>query len=115
LSGADLDALGAAIRRARRKGSYYWLFRHAQDLDLSARHELEVRIDLPVGAVIANASALGWRLAHHDRARGMLFIRREQPLTDAALRDMFAEVLAFASEHGGKFHSWMHKPDLQDW
>lgn len=44
----------------------------------------------------------------------MVFMRRRQTLRDKDLRQMFAEILTFAFEHNGRFHSWIHETDLLD-
>lgn len=43
-----------------------------------------------------------------------MFLRREQPLTNAALRQLSREAVVLARAHDGGFRSWMHKPDLED-
>ncbi len=107
--------LSEVINRVYRKDSYYWAFRHTKGLDRSRDHEVEVRIDLPVDAIAAVKAVAGWKIVHVNEADGMLFMRRFQPLSDNKVRAMFIEVVTFAFNRSGRFHSWMHKPDLTEW
>ena len=108
----DLDQ---AIARVCRKDFYYWLFRHLSAAERKEPREVEVRIDLPVESIGDVAAVPGWRIAHVKPDDGMLFLRRIQRLTDKEVRAMFVEVLTFAHNHSGRFHSWTHKPELSDW
>ena len=90
-----------------------WVFRSSAGLDRREAHEVEIRLDLPPEQLAQVVDFPGWRVAEkHDD--GTLFLRREQPLTNAALRLLFREALVLAHTRGGRFHSWMHKPDLRD-
>lgn len=92
-----------------------WIFRHSNGLDRREPHEVEVRINLTKEAIDEIEAVEGWWIAHRKPAKGMLFLRREQPLTNHALRRLFRDAIVFAHRRGGRFHSWMHKPDLSDW
>jgi hypothetical protein len=91
-----------------------WIFRHSAGLDRRKAHEVEIRLDLPQDQIAQILDVPGWRVAQ-KRDDGKLFLRREQPLTNAALRRLFREALVLAHTRGGRFQSWMHKPDLTDW
>jgi hypothetical protein len=104
-----------AIERVCRDDSYYWLFRHTRGLKRGDAHEVEVRVDLPADTIANIREVPGWSVARTKPEEGMLFLRRTQPLTNSAMRSMFAEVITFAHGHSGKFHSWMHGADLPDW
>lgn len=73
---------------------------------------VEVRIDLDP-AVADTFGAPGWSVYRID-PQGMIYLRRRQPLTDEALRPMFAEVLTLAHVHNGQFWSWMHGSALDN-
>lgn len=102
------------ILRLWNQGSTVWRFRHSAGLDRRKAHEVEIRLDLPPETLAQNLDFAGWRIAQMSDD-GMLFLRREQPLTNVALRRLFREALVLAHTNGGRFHSWMHKPDLTDW
>lgn len=74
-----------------------------------------MRLDLPAEAIAGLIQVEGWRIARADIEREMLFLRREQPLTNRALRLMFREALVLADAYGGRLHSWMHAPGLTEW
>ncbi len=92
-----------------------WAWRWSHGLDRRAPHTVEVRVDLPAKVLSALTTVPGWRIAHVNIEREMLFLRREQPLTNRALRLMIREAVVLAHAHGGWVHSWMHAPDLADW
>ena len=45
----------------------------------------------------------------------MVFLRRYQPLTNKALRRLFRDAICIAHAGGGRFHSWLHAPELTPW
>ena len=74
--------------------------------------EVEVRVDLPPANTRQIVPPVGWRfVATH--ADGRVLISKSLALTDAHVRAMFGEALAFAHANHGKFHSWMHAPNLK--
>jgi hypothetical protein len=109
------DRLKAAVARACSPDSYYWASRQDDGIDFAKSYEIEVRLDVDPRTASTFAAPSRWRLAHTKPDDGMVFLRRNQPLTDDALKAMFAEVLALAIERNGRFHSWIHAPDLSDW
>ncbi len=109
------ERLEAAVARVCSPESWYWLSRQADGLNLHEDHEVEVRLDIDPQSIPAFVAPSGWQVAHTKPDDGMVFLRRFQPLTDDALKAMFAEVLALAVAHNGRFHSWMHAPELRDW
>jgi hypothetical protein len=109
------ERLKAAVARVCSPDSYYWLSRQADGLNLHEDHEVEVRLDIDPQRVPTFVAPPGWQMAHTKPADGMVFLRRIQPLTDEALKAMFEEVLALAVAHNGRFHSWMHAPELRNW
>jgi hypothetical protein len=109
------ERLKAAVARVCSPDSYYWLSRQADGLNLDEDHEVEVRVDIDPQGVPSFVAPSGWQIAHTKQDDGMVFLRRFQPLTDEALKAMFAEVLVLAIAHNGRFHSWMHTPELRDW
>lgn len=90
------------------------MFRHSAGLDRRRAHEVEIRLDLPREMLAKKLDIAGWRIAQKSDD-GKLFLRREQPLTNIALRRLFREAIVLADGYEGRFHSWMHKPDLMDW
>ena len=90
------------------------MFRHSHGLDRRQFHTVEVRLNIPAPIVDID-EIKGWRVAKIKADDGMLFIRRDQPLTNYALRRMFRDALIVAHAHGGGFHSWMHTPMLMEW
>jgi hypothetical protein len=109
------SVVDAAIARASAPGSRYWLHLHRKGLDLTKEHEVEVRIDAPAEVLDMIAEVPGWSVAKVKAQQGMLFLRRRQALTDDAVQSMFAELITLAHQHSGRFHSWMHEPDLVPW
>jgi hypothetical protein len=107
------DLLKAAVVRVCAPDSYYWLFRNTEGLQLDAEHEIEVRLDIDPQCVSAFVAPIGWSVVHTRIERGFVFLRRKQPLTDEAVKAMFAEVLAMAVAHHGRFHSWVHGSSLR--
>src|SRR5271170_3970752 len=99
--------LAAAIQRALRPDSYYWLFLHEPDhpeLD----HEIETRIDIPPDVSFGLEEFPGWHLAASKPERVMMFLRRFQPLTREAVGALIVEATTMAYRFRGKFHSWTH-------
>ncbi|HEX3943291.1 MAG TPA: hypothetical protein VHW69_04320 [Rhizomicrobium sp.] len=109
------DRLKAAIARVCSPDSHYWAFRRDEEIDFAKNYEIEVRLDIDPQTASAFVAPPNWRVAHTKPDVGMVFLRRHQPLTDDALKAMFAEVLSLAIDRNGRFHSWMHAPDLPDW
>jgi len=108
--------LDAAIARVCNRRSLYWSFRDVPFWRRGKPVEIEIRIDVPVDAIDRRAApAGGWKISNLNLDDEMMFFRRTQPLTNRALREMFAEALTFADIHQGRFHSWLHAPGLPDW
>ena len=105
--------LRRAILKLWRPSSPFWAFRSSSGLDRRKAHEVEIRIDVPPERLTHDLDFPGWRIVL-TTDDGSLFLRREQPLTNAALRQLFREAVVLARAHGGGFRSWMHKPDLED-
>ncbi|MFT3728891.1 MAG: hypothetical protein QM759_13795 [Terricaulis sp.] len=112
-SAADFEQLQAA--RACSPDSLYWAFRHEDGLNLQDEHEIEVRLDIDPQSLPDFLVPPGWSIAHTKPEDGIVFLRRMQPLSDEALKAMFAEILALAVRHQGRFQSWAHGSDLRDW
>lgn len=112
---AASDRLKAAVARVCSPDSIYWLSRQGDEADFQDEQEVEVRVDVNPQSVATFVAPVGWRVAHTKPEDGMVYMRRTQPLTDEALRAMFAEVLTLADAHNGRFHSWLHGSDLSDW
>ena len=114
-SASGSDRLKAAVARVCSPDSHYWACRRDDEIDFAKNYEVEVRLNVDPKAASTFVAPLGWRVAHSKPDDGMVFLRRNQSLTDDALKAMFREVLALAIECNGRFHSWMHAPDLPDW
>lgn len=106
-------ALVAAIERACRSSSRYWLHLHRPG-NAWLDHEVEIRIDVPPGVAASIAAVPDWRVAKVKADDGMLFLRRAQPLTRDAVRVLIADAVTLAHKFGGKFHSWTHERELLD-
>lgn len=111
----ESDRLKAAVARACSPNSVYWLFRQGNEADFAKEQEVEVRVDVDPQRVATFDEPVGWRVAHTKPDDGIIYMRRILPLTDDALEAMFAEMLALAEAHNGRFHSWLHGSDLSDW
>lgn len=105
--------LRRAILKLWRPSSPFWAFRSSAGLDRRKAHEVEIRIDVPPERLASGLDFPGWRVVK-TTDDGRVFLRREQPLTNAALRQLSREAVVLARAHGGGFRSWMHKPDLED-
>jgi hypothetical protein len=106
--------LKTAIERACRPTSRYWSHL-GRPRDAEGDHEIEIRIDVPLDVPPGADQIVGWRLAQARPERGMLFLRRTQPLTQAAVRALIADAVTLAFRYGGRFHSWTHERTLMDW
>jgi hypothetical protein len=111
---APPPALAAAIERACRGSSRYWLHLH-RPRNASSDYEIEIRIDVPLGVAASITDVPHWRVAKVKPEVGMVFLRRFQPLTRDAVRGMIAEAVTLAFQYGGRFHSWTHERGLLDW
>lgn len=112
----DQEDLPAWVsERGTNRNTYFWWARRPEGITLADRHEIEVRIDLESERIAAFVPPSGWRVAHKKIDEGMVFMRRFQPLTDEAVEAMLIEVSTLAFRLKGRFHSWMHKPELSDW
>lgn len=109
MTAADLQA---AIQRSCAEGSIYWSFRDADGVDVHLEHPVEVRLDLPADQ-LDRPAPVGWSVARVDQEMNSVFLRRTQPLTDEALRSLFADAVTIAAARQGRFHSWAHGEDLQ--
>jgi hypothetical protein len=109
------DRLKAAVARVCSPDSHYWASRRDDEIEFAKNYEIEVRLDVDPLTASTFVAPSGWRVAHIKSDDGMVFLRRNQPLTDDALKAMFTQVLALAIEYNGRFHSWMHAPELPDW
>jgi len=109
-----MTPLELAIRNSAIRGTFYWWFQHKRGKARRRPYLIEVRVDLPEEVLRTFIPPDGWTTAHIDIGREMVFLRRRQELRDKDLRGMFAEVLTFAFNNNGRFHSWMHEP-LEDW
>lgn len=106
------QVLDEAIRRSEKRGTYYWYFLAKRGKARRREYLVEARIDLPPEQMEGCLPPPGWTAERVDVERGMVFMRRHQALRDKDLREMFATVLTYAFERGGRFHSWIHSdPD----
>jgi hypothetical protein len=106
--------LAAAIDRACRPASRYWLHLHKLP-DPEANHEIEIRIDVPLHIVSNLTEIPPWRVVRTRPDTGLVFLRRFQPLTHEAVKAMIADAITLAYRYGGQFHSWTHERRMLDW
>ena len=109
--------LEQAIGRACRLDSLYLGFLNAEERDRASIREVEIRIDVPeseTASLIFDAREGGWQPGPQNIDGGTVFLRRQQSLLEAALFDLFRGALTLAHQSGGRFHSWVHSPDLEN-
>ena len=104
----DRSLLVEAIRRSEQRSSLYWCFLDKRGKARRREYLVEARVDLPREQIEGLKPPDGWTIASIDADREMVFMRRRQPLRDKDLRELFATMLTFAFERGGRFHSWIH-------
>jgi hypothetical protein len=99
-----------AIKEVRDGSSLAWAF-YRPDEVTSFKGQVEVRLNATPEAVAAFVPPGRWSV---DRVQwgDTLFLRREQSLERAAVKEMLVEILQFAAANEFGFHSWMHGPDL---
>lgn len=105
------EPIEQVIARATAPDSLYWLMRDLEDVDPAVPQLIEVRIDMDL-PVAETFSPPGWTVDRID-ARGIVYIRRVQALTDEAVIAMLGEALRLARACNGTFFSWVHG-DLLD-
>ena len=106
-----MDAqLKATIERATDPSSFYWAFRDVSDEAGRDEREVEIRINVAPEAVRTLDPPSEWSVHSRDHEVCALFLRRRQPLTDAAVLGLIRDAIVLADRLGGRFHSWAHAP-----
>ncbi|MEO1305282.1 MAG: hypothetical protein AAFV37_09920 [Pseudomonadota bacterium] len=109
----DESTLGQAYKRVCKRSSHFWAYWNPDEIDLSNKYKVEIRLNVPDGDEVEVKSIEGWTIAH--RKSGMLFLRRVQRIHKQGVKDLFLDALIIANENGWQFHSWKHEPHLPDW
>lgn len=104
-----MDRLAAAIARVKDGTSLYWAF--WDPAETAADHQVEIRLDLPAGAIAKFEPPPGWHV-HEARPDGSVFLRRSHRISRETVAEMLIEALHLAASNGGRFHSWAHGDPL---
>ena len=110
------EVLARSIQRACEPESLYMMFLDAQEEHRDGVREIEIRIDVAPNRsseLIEAAAREGWHLPR-TLPDGRVFLRRNQSLTEPSLHELFREALSLAYRFGGRFHSWLHAPGLDE-
>jgi len=106
------DPLDVVIARAIREDSVYWYSRDLQGTDPNNDQLVEARLNIRPEKLATFSSPPTWRI-HRIDPDGIVYLRRSQPLTDAAITAMITEMISLAYASDGQFWSWIHG-DLTD-
>ena len=74
--------------------------------------DAEVEIRINVEDVHALEAPEGWQVAARRPDLGAVYLRRRQSLARRDIRRLFEEAIRIAYANQGRFHSWMHEPDI---
>ena len=107
-----MSLLDDAFQRVRKSDSHYWGFWRPEKVNPEAKCTVEVRLNVPDGVEAQVTGVNGWEIAR--KKTGMVFLRRDQIVSKAAIETLFYDVLSIAIDNGWQFHSWCHDPDLPD-
>ncbi len=100
-----MTGLDDSIQSIRDGTSLYWAF---YDPDHVTGNELvEVRFEGVTHSNPAFIAPPGWQIDRIEQ-NSVMFVRRYQPISRAAVALMLEEMLQHAATHRYRFHSWLH-------